>query len=43
MKWASGISENSDFEGALKECTSQVLEQMGTTGSALGVVLVSSR
>ena len=42
MKWASGISENSNFESALKECTSQVLEQMGTTGSDLVMVFVSS-
>ena len=42
MKWASGISENSDFEGALKECTSQVLEQIGSTGFDLGMVFVSS-
>ena len=42
MKWASGISENSDFEGALKECTSQVLEQIGSTDFDLGMVFVSS-
>ena len=42
MKWASGISENSDFEGALKECTSQVLEQIGAINPDLVMVFVSS-
>ena len=42
MKWASGISENSNLGDALNECISEILEQMDATNPDLAMVFVSS-
>ena len=42
MKWASGISENSNLGDALNECISVILEQMDATNPDLAMVFVSS-
>ena len=41
MKWASSISGEANLEGAMEECTSSILEEIGESSPDLAIVFVS--